>query len=73
MSGEKPGEGEGHEPPRSPWLFLGTALQMAATIALGVAGGWWLDQRWSWAPWGILGGGTIGMAAGIYYILRSLR
>lgn len=58
-------------PSKSPWLFVGTSLQMGVAIGAGVAGGWWLDQRFGWAPWGVLAGGILGAVVGIYLILKE--
>ena len=71
MAGETP---QDHKPelPRSPWFFAGTGLQVAASIALGVALGVWIDRRLDSAPWGILAGGLLGMAVGLYTLIRSM-
>jgi F0F1-type ATP synthase assembly protein I len=46
---------------------------MGAATALGVGLGWWLDERFGCSPWGVLGGGMLGMAVGLYSLLRELR
>ncbi|HKY33712.1 MAG TPA: AtpZ/AtpI family protein [Candidatus Polarisedimenticolia bacterium] len=47
-----------------PYLGLGTIF--AASIVLGIVGGWWLDGKLGTEPWFILIGTLLGLAAGFY-------
>ena len=40
-------------------------LAFGLAIVIGAAGGWWLDQKFGWRPWGFLGGFAMGLAAGV--------
>jgi F0F1-type ATP synthase assembly protein I len=71
MSAEDRDGDRGHQPPPSTWGFLGAALQMAASISLGVSAGWWLDHRCDWAPWGVIGGVVLGTVVGLYVVLKE--
>ena len=46
-------------------------FEVAAGVGLGVAVGWWLDQRYHWSPWGVIVGAAIGMTAGMYTMIRD--
>ncbi len=54
------GDGEAH--------LLGQAsavgLTFVVAILLGLGAGWWLDQKLGTAPWCLLGGILVGIAAG---------
>jgi len=51
-------------------LGLGTTL--AVTVLAGVGGGYWLDGRLSTRPLFLLLGGTLGLAAGLYYFVKTV-
>jgi ATP synthase protein I len=65
-------DGSGTRPPNSPWRFAATGLEVAASIALGVILGVWADGRFGSAPWGTLAGGFLGMAIGLYTLIRNV-
>lgn len=46
-------------------------LEFLGILAVGAGVGWWLDERYGWQPWGLLSGLLIGMAAGIYRMIRA--
>ncbi len=73
MANEAPDHPDNNDqpPPKGPWTLLAVSLQMAASIALGAAAGWWIDRHTGWAPWGIAVGGLLGMALGIYLLMRE--
>jgi len=53
------------------WLrYAGLGLELAAAVAAGTAGGWWVDHRFATAPWGVLGGSLLGMTAGMVNLVR---
>jgi F0F1-type ATP synthase assembly protein I len=51
------------------------ALVLEFLAYLGVLGyiGWWLEQRYGWQPWGLLGGLLLGLAVGLYRMIRESR
>jgi F0F1-type ATP synthase assembly protein I len=46
-------------------------LEVAAGVGLGLLVGNWMDRRWHWNSWGILVGGMVGLAAGMYLLIRE--
>lgn len=53
----------------APLLSLG--IQLALILVVGVGIGWWVDDRFSTSPWGILGGAVFGIGSGLYHFLRA--
>ena len=53
-----------------PYLGLGTTL--AATVAIGVGLGHWLDGRLGTEPWFLLAGGTLALGAALTYFFRKV-
>ena len=51
--------------------FLGLGMEVAVGVALGVLAGWWLDRRFGWSPWGLIIGAMVGLAAGMYLLLKE--
>jgi ATP synthase protein I len=51
--------------------YLGYGLQMAAGVTLGLLVGSWLDRRFGWTPWGVLVGSMLGIAAGMYLLIKD--
>jgi F0F1-type ATP synthase assembly protein I len=33
--------------------------------------GAWLDRRYGWTPWGVIAGTMIGLAAGLYLLIKE--
>ena len=67
-------------PPRG-WLaeslrelapLLGLGIQFALLVLIGVGAGWWIDQRFGFAPWGILIGSVLGIAIAFYHFIRTV-
>lgn len=50
---------------------LGVGLQMLVGVVLGYFGGDWLDKRYGWAPWGVLVCVMLGLAAGMYLLIKD--
>ncbi len=48
-----------------------TGLELAAGIGLGVAIGYWIDQKWNCSPWGLLIGFGVGFVAGLYLLIKD--
>ena len=51
--------------------FAGVGLQMLVGVTLGVVVGQWLDRKYGWQPWGTMGGAMIGLAAGMYLLIKD--
>ena len=50
---------------------LGHGLQMAVGVALGIVIGRWLDRKFGWEPWGLLACTMLGLAAGMYLLIKD--
>jgi F0F1-type ATP synthase assembly protein I len=44
---------------------------MAVGVTLGYAVGWWLDRKFGWSPWGVTVGSLLGVAAGMYLLIKE--
>ena len=51
--------------------FVGLGMEMAVGVGLGYAVGYWLDKRYGWSPRGVLVGTMLGLAAGMYMLIRT--
>ena len=51
--------------------YLGIGLEMAVGVTLGYAVGWWLDRKFGWSPWGVTVGSLLGVAAGMYLLIKE--
>ena len=51
--------------------FLGLGLQLAVGVGLGLAVGSWLDRRYGWSPRGALIGCFLGLAGGLYLLVKE--
>ena len=47
-------------------------LELAAAVGVGFWAGYRLDARFGTAPWAMLAGAALGMAAGFYLVIREL-
>jgi F0F1-type ATP synthase assembly protein I len=50
---------------------LGVGLQMLVGVGLGLAVGTWLDKKYGWSPWGVLVGSMLGLAGGMYLLIKD--
>ena len=50
---------------------LGVGLQMLVGVGLGLAVGTWLDKKDGWSPWGVLVGSMLGLAGGMYLLIKD--
>lgn len=50
---------------------LGLGLEVMTGVLLGLAAGWWLDGRYGWSPWGTLLGMMLGLAGGMYLLIKQ--
>jgi F0F1-type ATP synthase assembly protein I len=56
----------------SNWSSLaGIGLQIGVGVGLGCLVGWWLDKKFGWSPWGIVVGSMLGLAAGMYLMIKE--
>lgn len=51
--------------------YLSYGLSIAIGVGLGVLVGGWLDKRYGWTPWGLVGGGMLGLASGMYLLIKD--
>ena len=51
--------------------YLGVGLQMLAGVGLGLIVGQWLDRRYHWEPWGTTIGAMLGLAGGMYLLIKD--
>jgi F0F1-type ATP synthase assembly protein I len=58
---------------RSPgWVrHSGIGLELAGATAGLALLGYWIDQKFSTSPWGLLGGVVIGIVGGLYNLVRE--
>lgn len=74
MAEDSPQRPSGREPDGSNqdlWKYLTAGTQLAVTVGLFAALGWWVDQKMGWSPWGVLCLGTLGIAAGMYHFVKG--
>lgn len=50
--------------------YVGMGLEVAVGVGLGSLVGWWLDRRYQWS-WGTVIGAMIGLAGGMYLLIRE--
>lgn len=54
------------------WVrYSGVGLELAGAMAGLAFVGYWIDKRFGTSPWGILGGVVIGLAGGLYNLVRE--
>jgi F0F1-type ATP synthase assembly protein I len=51
--------------------YTSLGFEVAAAIGLGAFGGWAVDQRLHSAPWGVIVGVLVGVAAGMYLLIKQ--
>jgi F0F1-type ATP synthase assembly protein I len=54
------------------WNHAQIGLELAAAVLVGFWGGWWLDAKLGTAPWLMLLGAGLGLAAGFYLVAKEL-
>lgn len=52
-------------------IGLSMGIQLMAGVGLGLLVGYWLDGRYGWSPWGVLIGALIGLAGGMYLMIKE--
>jgi F0F1-type ATP synthase assembly protein I len=70
-----PGPKDAGDPRRDPdpnWgRYVGVGLQMLVGVGLGLLVGRWLDRKFGWEPWGVFAGTMLGLAAGMYLLIKD--
>src|SRR5205823_3862442 len=51
--------------------YAGIGLQMLVGVGLGYVVGSWLDRKYGWAPWGVMVGSMLGLAGGMYLLIKD--
>lgn len=51
--------------------YLGIGLEIAVGAVLGYAVGDWLDRKYGWNGYGVLAGVMLGLAGGMYLLIRE--
>ena len=51
--------------------LLALGLEMAVGVLVGLFVGRWLDRKYDWTPWGTLIGAMLGVAAGMYLLIKD--
>ena len=68
---EMPFEREADISPKAArWSAVG--FEFAVWVALFLLGGWWLDGKFGWKPWGTALGGLLGALVGMYMLIRRV-
>ena len=52
--------------------FLGIGLEIAVGVGFGVVVGLWVDKRFGWSPAGVITGSMLGLAAGMYLMIKEV-
>jgi len=51
--------------------FAMIGLQVAVGVGVGYFVGRWLDHRFGWGSWGVVIGSMIGLAGGLYLLIKD--
>lgn len=51
--------------------LAGIGIQMAVGVGLGLGIGIWIDKRYGTEPWGVLIGSMLGLAGGMYLLIKD--
>ncbi|MBD3866842.1 MAG: AtpZ/AtpI family protein [Acidobacteria bacterium] len=64
---------ETRENGRSPLALAGMGLELAITVILVAACGYWLDRLWGTKPWLSVLGAALGMTVAMVNLVRKAR
>jgi hypothetical protein len=53
------------------WRLLGLGIQLAVTVGLFVALGWWLEEKHGWPSWSRIAISTFGIVVGLYHFVKE--
>jgi len=56
---------------KSPWAMAGVGIQFAVTAAVFAFIGYFLDKRFGWSPWGVIGFSLVGFVGGLYLLIKE--
>ena len=56
---------------KSAWAMAGVGLQFAVTAAVFAFIGFYLDKRFGWSPWGVIGFSLVGFVGGLYLLIKD--
>lgn len=56
---------------REYWRWAGLGFEFAGVVGLCFYLGYRADQRWQSEPWGLLAGGGVGLASGLYLLVKE--
>jgi len=48
-------------------------LEFLAYLGVFGYGGWWLERRYGWQPWGLFAGLLLGTVIGLYCLIRESK
>ena len=71
MPPEKPNSQDWTRALREAGPYLGLGTQLAASVLLGVAAGYFADRRLGTEPWLLLLGSTLGVAAAMMQLFKT--
>ena len=52
---------------------LAAGTELAATVLVGLGGGYWLDSVWGTSPWLTVLGAVVGMTLALYRLIKLSR
>lgn len=58
-------------PQPSPWRYAGLGLELAGGIAVFIGIGYLFDRWMGTDPWGMIVGAILGLAGGLYNMIRE--
>ena len=70
-AGDKGSADQGSAPDPNWGRYVGVGLQMLVGVGLGVIVGGWLDRKYGWEPWGMFACTMLGLAAGMYLLIKD--
>ena len=56
---------------KSPWAMAGVGIQFAGTAAIFALIGYYVDKRFGWSPWGLIGFSLVGFVGGLYLLIKE--
>jgi F0F1-type ATP synthase assembly protein I len=75
LPAKRPSEGRGDDVGhayRRAAPYLDASWQLAGSVALWTAVGWYADRKLHTAPWLLVAGSVLGMAVGFYLFFKAL-